>query len=56
MQRDKFERKLRKAGWHFVEHGGNHDIWTNGTVKIQVPRHPDVKESLARGLIKKYNL
>lgn len=56
MQREKLERKFRKAGWKFVRHGGNHDIWSNGKELEQLPRHPEIKESLARGLIKKHNL
>lgn len=56
MQRFKLEKKFKKAGWYLLNHGGNHDIWTDGKLKEQIPRHPEIKESLAKALIKKHGL
>ena len=47
---------LRKNGWYLHRNGGNHDIWTNGTVKEVVPRHPNIDEQLAKHIIKKHGL
>jgi mRNA interferase HicA len=47
------EKKLREAGWRFARHGGSHDAWTNGELLEFVPRHVEVKEMLARKIIKK---
>lgn len=56
MQRFKLEKLFKKKGWYILRHGSNHDIWTNGKEKEQLVRHPKVKESLARHLIKKHHL
>lgn len=56
MQRFKLERRFRKAGWWLLKHGGRHDIWTNGKNIEEIPRHPDIKENLARHLIQKHRL
>jgi mRNA interferase HicA len=50
------ERQLRESGWRFVRHGGSHDVWTNGEVLEFVPRHAEVKEMLARKILKKAKL
>lgn len=56
VQRNKLEKQFKKNGWYFVRHGGNHDIWSNGILKTQIPRHPKISDELAKGLIKKFNL
>ncbi len=56
MQRFKLERKFKKNGWYLLRHGANHDIWTDGKKIEKLPRHPQIKESLARGLIRKHHL
>ena len=43
---------LKSLGFHFLREGGNHEVWTNGTVRIAVPRHREVKENTARAIIK----
>lgn len=52
MKKRDLEKKLNKAGWWLARHGANHDIWTNGTITNQVPRHPEVNELLAKSIIK----
>lgn len=56
MQRRKLEKLFQKNGWYLLMNGGNHDIWTNDKEKEQLPRHPEIKETLAKGLKKKHNL
>ena len=36
--------------------GGNHDLYTDGTRTEPIPRHTDIRERLARDIIRKYNL
>jgi mRNA interferase HicA len=52
MKKRDIERRLQKAGWWLARHGGNHDIWTNGSMTTQVPRHPEVNEYLARSIVR----
>lgn len=52
MKKRDLEKKLSKAGWWLDRHGSNHDIWTNGNITNQVPRHPEVNELLAKSIIK----
>ena len=52
MKKKDLEKKLKKAGWWLDRHGGNHDIWTNGKITNQVPRHPEVNELLAKSIVK----
>ncbi len=49
-------KKFKKNGWYFVRHGGKHDIWSNGKIKTQLPRHRKFSDRLFDSLIKKYNL
>lgn len=47
-------RKLEKAGWQ-ITHGGNHDLATHPDrpgLKIPIPRHNEIKEITARGILK----
>jgi mRNA interferase HicA len=46
------ERKLSEFGWYFERHGGNHDVWTNGAAKNFIPRHNEISENLAMGIIR----
>lgn len=47
---------LEKNGWTFKRHGADHDIYMKGIERESVPRHKEVKENLARGIIKKHGL
>ena len=44
---------LEKNGWYLKRNGGGHDIYTNGIETETIPRHKEVKENLARAIIKK---
>ncbi len=50
-QRDLIKR-LKKLGFDFHHHGGSHDIYSNGKIKVQVPRHREIAEKLANKIIK----
>ena len=47
------EHQLRKYGWWLDRHGASHDIWTNGIITTQVPRHRELNELTAKGILKK---
>lgn len=44
---------LEKNGWRLKRNGGNHDIYTNGKNNEMIPRHREVKENLAKAIIKR---
>ena len=35
-----------------IRHGANHDLYELGGVRLVVPRHPEVNEITANGIIK----
>lgn len=45
-----------KNGWYYKRSGGNHDIYTNGTENESIPRHTEIKENLAKAIIKRRGL
>lgn len=53
MKKKDLEKKLKALGWWLDRHGGNHDIWTNGLISTQIPRHSEVNELLAKSILKK---
>ncbi|GMT45275.1 MAG: addiction module toxin, HicA family protein [bacterium] len=57
MKRLDLERKLRIAGCYLKREGGSHSLWINpknGVVEA-VPRHKEIKEPLARKILKNLN-
>jgi mRNA interferase HicA len=51
MKKVDLEKKLRSMGWQQAG-GGKHDKWTNGRHSIAVPRHREINEHTARGIIR----
>jgi len=47
-------KKIEAAGCLFIRHGGKHDWYQNPVTKIAqpVPRHREIKEHLARHILK----
>jgi mRNA interferase HicA len=45
------ERELKSLGFWQVD-GGKHDKWTNGVESIPVPRHREINEFTAKGILK----
>ncbi len=56
MQKFKLVKLFKKNGWYLKRHGSRHDVWTNGKIEEEIPRHPEIKERLARHLITKHRL
>lgn len=54
-QRD-LVKKLKKAGFKLDHHGSKHDIYVRGKDEESIPRHKEVRESLAKGIIKRWGL
>lgn len=55
MKRLDLIRKLEDQGCVFIRHGGKHDWYQHPTTKVcqPVPRHREIKEFLARSIIRK---
>lgn len=51
-----FDKKLKSVGFEFQRHGGNHDIYTRGTDKEEIPRHKEINEKLAKAILRKWGL
>ena len=49
-------KKLEAGGFVFERHGSNHDVYTRGTQKEEVPRHKEVDERLAKAIIRRRGL
>lgn len=56
MKRRELIKLLEKNGWYMKRNGGNHDLYTDGENIEPIPRHPDIRERLARDIIKRRNL
>jgi len=57
MKRRELERRLRIAGCYLKREGSSHSLWINpknGTIEA-VPRHTEIKESLAKRILKNLN-
>ena len=55
MKRRDLIRTLEHGGAVFIRHGGKHDWYQNPATKVcqPVPRHTEIKEFLARAIIRK---
>lgn len=54
MKRQELERRLRLAGCYLKREGRSHSLWinpNNGMIEA-VPRHHEIKEPLARKILK----
>jgi len=47
------EAKLKQYGWWLLRQGGNHELWTNGEHNVPVPRHKEINEFTAKGILRK---
>ncbi|MGA1195853.1 MAG: type II toxin-antitoxin system HicA family toxin [Candidatus Latescibacterota bacterium] len=54
MKRRDLIKNLQEMGCIFIRHGGKHDWYQNPETKISqpVPRHREIKENLAKRIIK----
>jgi predicted RNA binding protein YcfA (HicA-like mRNA interferase family) len=56
MKRRDLIKLLEKNGWYLKRNGGNHDIYTNGVDNEPVSRQSEIKEDLAKAIIKRRGL
>lgn len=56
MKRKDLIKKLEANGWWLHRNGANHDIYTNGKDFEPIPRHTEIKEQLAKIIIKRQGL
>ena len=57
MKRRDLERRLRVAGCYLKREGSSHSLWINpqnGVVEA-IPRHKEIKEPLAKKILKNLN-
>ncbi|HDZ78151.1 MAG TPA: addiction module toxin, HicA family [Gammaproteobacteria bacterium] len=57
MKRRELERRLRISGCYLKREGNSHSLWMNpknGVVEA-VPRHTEIKEPLAKKILKNLN-
>ncbi len=54
MKRRDVIRELKKMGCVLIRHGGRHDWYQNPTTRVSqpVPRHREIKDSLAKHILK----
>jgi len=55
MKRRDLLKKIEEGGAVLIRHGGKHDWYQNMTTKVAqpVPRHAEIKEFLARSIMRK---
>jgi len=55
MKRSDLVREITKTGCVLIRHGGRHDWFQNPRTRVcqPVPRHREIKEPLARHILKK---
>jgi predicted RNA binding protein YcfA (HicA-like mRNA interferase family) len=46
------ERRLTALGWRLLRQGSRHEVWTNGRLTQAVPRHTEIVEGTARGILR----
>ena len=56
MKRADLIKLLERNGWYLKRSGANHDIYTNGLESEAIPRHREIKENLAKVIIKRRGL
>lgn len=53
MKRTELIRRMEANGWYLLRHGAEHDIYTNGIKSEPIPRHKEIRENLAKKILKK---
>jgi predicted RNA binding protein YcfA (HicA-like mRNA interferase family) len=44
---------LERGGWSLVRDVGPHTVYGKGGARLSIPRHTEIKENLAKSIIKK---
>lgn len=56
MKRRDLIKLLEKNGWYFKRDGGSHDIYTDGVNIEPISRQREIKETVAKAIIKRRGL
>lgn len=56
MKRRDLVKLLENNGWRLLRSGASHDIYTNGQRSEPIPRHSEIKEQLAKSIIRRQGL
>lgn len=56
MRQRELIKRLEAAGVVLYRHGGNHDIYIRGNQIERILRHKEVKEKLARAILRKWDI
>lgn len=56
MKRKDLIALLLASGWWLKRNGSNHDLYTDGTHTETIPRHTEIKENLAKAIIRRQGL
>lgn len=56
MKRRDLIKLLEENGWYFKRQGGNHDIYTNGKDIEPISRQKEIKEAVAKAIIRRRGL
>ena len=56
MKRRDLIKLLEKNDWYLKRNGGNHDIYTTGVDNEPISRQSEIKEDLAKAIIKRRGL
>lgn len=56
MKRRDLIKLLERNGCYLKRNGGNHDIYTNGVDNEPISRQSEIKEDLAKAIIKRRGL
>lgn len=49
-------KELKKLGFRYERHGGNHDIYVRGKDIEMIPRHKEINEKLAKAILRKWGM
>jgi len=52
MKRSDLVGLLKENGWYLKRSGGNHDIYAKDNKRIPIPRHTEIKEGLAKKILR----
>ena len=57
MKPKELEKKLRKASCYLKREGASHSLWINPQTRVveAIPRHTEIKEFLAKKILKSLN-
>lgn len=56
MKRRDLVALMEKNGWRLLRSNGKHDVFSKGSDIEAIPRHREIDEKLAKGIIRRWGL